>query len=624
MSRRAALTGASGVVVLVCLVVFSSVAGATPTEITSLPWGGVPSSAYSADGFASPAPEGQCNLKEILPDPGGDGNWGISIGCQAAVPTDSWSDISSHEWAPDIDIPGATCGSGPFNPSCGIDPQGFVNLGDVQDNGSYSIGAFSSSPAGDCVRVLYVSGSSPLEGDMTGTSCDPGEALASGQDCASFTSGQCTIGSEPVSMICRYNSATLGSTGTVFDSVTYWPLQFQVDCEFYNQGGGTILNSSGSTLADCDFSDAAADASFNGSAGETDMTVDSTCVSSAGDTEASVPDHYWVGGSPTETGGADCQLGTITTTDGGTGDSLDEQAGHTYSYTVTYSGEASYILADPGDYGQADFTTQDVGIYTYSLAPDTTIATATGSPQTVTITPDKSGTFYPNFYCVDSDGNLYRWGELGGLGTVGDDDGGSGGSQDYTCNSAGCWVNLGTCVSGAGLGVDPSSWVPGLITDMGCLLSWAFLPHSISTSALSSPFTTTFPGTWVADGVDAMGTLYAGLSGGISGSACDAPGINSGAHGMDGYSIPAISFQFPAPASLGCSGPDATTGGELFGARQFIRDAFELFVWLGALFLVWRMMPWNRNSNDDIPGLGPADGDFVSSGGQSAYTYTVD
>jgi hypothetical protein len=600
----------------VSLLVFGGVAGATPTEITSLPWGGTPSPAYAADGFASPAPEGQCNLKEILPDPGGDGNWGISIGCQAAVPTDTWADISNHEWIPDIDVPGASCGSGPFAEGgvCGDDPQGFWNTGNLQDGGSYNIGAYGESPAGHCVYFDYVSGSGPIESSSSGDSCDPGEALADGGVCSSFTTGQCTYGNA-IAMVCRYNSATLGSTGTLFDSITYYPLQFQVDCEFYNQGGNTEVNSSGSTLADCDFSDAAADASFNGSSGETDMTVDDTCVSSAGDTEAAVPDHYWVGGSPSQTGGADCQLGTITTSDGGTGTSLDEQANHTYSYTITYSGDASYILADPGDYGEADFTTQDVGIYTYSLAPDTTIASVTGSPQTVTITPQKSGTYEPNFYCVDSDGNIYRWGELGGVGSVGGDNG-EGGSQDTTCNAAGCWVNLGTCIDGSDLGLDPSSWEPGLISDIGCLFSWAFIPVSVNTSSLSSPFTENFPGTWIVQVTDALGVVEDGVTGSLS-SPCDAPHIGMTELGLD--------VQLPAPASLGCGETEANINtGELYGWRQFGLDIETFLVWMVAVFTVWRMMPWVKSEADEPPlGLGTMTGEFVTTGGQSAYTYTV-
>jgi hypothetical protein len=38
--------------------------------------------------------------------------------------------------------------------------------------------------------------------------------------------------------------------------------------------------------------------------------------------------------------------------------------------------------------------------------------------------------------------------------------------------------SLSECLSGAGIGFNPSSWVPGLIKSGGCLLRWAFIPES--------------------------------------------------------------------------------------------------------------------------------------------------
>jgi hypothetical protein len=157
-----------------------------------------------------------------------------------------------------------------------------------------------------------------------------------------------------------------------------------------------------------------------------------------------------------------------------------------------------------------------------------------------------------------------------------------------------------------------------LVKGIACVFDWAFIPESISTSALSSPFTTTFPGTWVADGLNGLSTLKGGFDSAVGASACDAPTL-----GEPGFShVPAFSVQLPAPASLGCTtAVDATTGGELFGFRSIVRTSLVFLVWIGALMLCWRFMPWYKGKPDDLPtSLDKLGGSFEDDG---SYEYTV-
>ena len=173
-------------------------------------------------------------------------------------------------------------------------------------------------------------------------------------------------------------------------------------------------------------------------------------------------------------------------------------------------------------------------------------------------------------------------------------------------------MSLTTCLDSTGLGLNPATWVPGLVSDIGCLLSWAFLPLSISTTALADPVIGAFPFNWLNDGMDGVSTLLSGFNDAASQSACDAPSIGTGPFSVSGRTL-SVGATLPAPASLGCSGDQSSNAGELFGYRSDIRNVLVLMTWLGALALVWRMMPWVGKKADEMPLLG--DGIEGSSGG---------
>jgi hypothetical protein len=48
--------------------------------------------------------------------------------------------------------------------------------------------------------------------------------------------------------------------------------------------------------------------------------------------------------------------------------------------------------------------------------------------------------------------------------------------ESQAVNRDGATFDLSACLSGAGIGIEPSSWVPGLVKSTGCLLRWAFIP----------------------------------------------------------------------------------------------------------------------------------------------------
>ena len=410
--------------------------------------------------------------------------------------------------------------------------------------------------------------------------------------------------------------------------VDYFPLQFRWDCILESPNGSSPWILPGGTgISSClNASNGYVNWADAGS-GVIQMSERSTCVGPGGNPEAPMPDSFYVGGFPTDQG-ALTGCGTAVITPGGAG-GLAAQSGHEYVWNVKYTGGSVVsIIMNPQP---ANGSTLPGG----ALAADGVSVGATGSPMRFPWTPASTRTVFPSFYCIDGAGNYTFWGGPGSVGDTGScADGsltnctptgpGGAGSSCTPVGDVGCAVNLSDCLDGSGLGLNPSSWVPGLVSDLGCLLSWAFIPQSVNTASLSTPFTGHFPGTWVVDAVSSLNTLVSGLTTAAAASACDAPHIGSGPMTVGLWHTGGLNYSFPAPASAGCTtAVDATTGGELFGYRGIIRDVLRLLVWFGALAFIWRIMPWHRGKSDDIPGLGPSDGEFVSKNGQEAYTYEV-
>jgi len=314
-------------------------------------------------------------------------------------------------------------------------------------------------------------------------------------------------------------------------------------------------------------------------------------------------------------------------------------AGHSYQYTFSGTKNVDDIVVDPWDTSGGPGTAIALGtaavgwernLYdgddlnrtnwpitglnvdggdTVHLSPDGVIQGPDSSGTTIiTITPTKTGAWDPQFMCVWS-GEVFYWGDVTSppagsplLSTPGDCSSGLG---------VFCASDLTACLNGAGLGLDPSSWVPGLVQDFGCLLQWLFVPASVNTSELTSGFTAHVPGMWVADAFDAVTTFTGSLSGALSGgSACSAPFLgwsssNLGTLGS-GFSGKKLGVTLPTPSS--CGGASGGVG-DVFGYRTVLRDILVLGVWASVFLICWRMMPWSRRDDGmSIIGDGVAGG----------------
>lgn len=108
-----------------------------------------------------------------------------------------------------------------------------------------------------------------------------------------------------------------------------------------------------------------------------------------------------------------------------------------------------------------------------------------------------------SIYCTDASGALNL---RGGLAT-----------NDIVIGSDELFPNSRTidvCLSGSGIGVNPSSWVPGLVRMVGCVLTVLFVPSQIDASALRRRISAG-SGTWaepitaVTDGIGDITTVPA-------------------------------------------------------------------------------------------------------------------
>lgn len=340
---------------------------------------------------------------------------------------------------------------------------------------------------------------------------------------------------------------------------------------------------------------------------------------------AATPVPFWYQGM-TPPAGEPCQSVSITGPGVGA-DSYTYDAGQEYSFELEYSGGADQFAVDPEDGASATgpmFGSQQ-------LHTDATVATAENVPvggapgyytSHINMQPTATGQWNPVFYCL-SGGQNWTFGGSGGLPPAGSGLSSCGAGQ--TSSPVGCSIALGQCLSNAGAGLsltNPATWVGALLDGIGCVLQWAFVPASISGSALVSPITSHAPYTYVADGISAANTLIGGVNGGLAGNGCSAPTIAIPFSSLTHVgNVSSFSISAPAPASQGCSDPGAKyapTGksvGDLFGYRTVIRDVLVLAVWVGALVAVWYMFPWAKGDSSVVwvaKGAGlNLDGDYV-------------
>jgi hypothetical protein len=108
-----------------------------------------------------------------------------------------------------------------------------------------------------------------------------------------------------------------------------------------------------------------------------------------------------------------------------------------------------------------------------------------------------------SIYCTDSSGALNLRGGLATNDIVT-------GSDELFPNSR----SIDSCLSGAGIGLNPSSWVPGLVRMTSCVLTVLFVPSQIDASALRRRISAG-SGTWaepitaVTDGIGDITTVSA-------------------------------------------------------------------------------------------------------------------
>ena len=159
---------------------------------------------------------------------------------------------------------------------------------------------------------------------------------------------------------------------------------------------------------------------------------------------------------------------------------------------------------------------------------------------------------------------------------------------------------------------------PFSITDVGedmsstlhtgqCILQWLFEPQICGSTVtfdcvqwptFDATLKTQIPTAYVVESFTAATTLYNGITTALGDGACDAPAIYPWAsttgtfHFLSTYGV-----TMPVPSDLGCSGPNSSTVGNIFGWRPWIYD-FEVFsVYLTLTAILWRMSPWHRNGD---------------------------
>jgi hypothetical protein len=224
--------------------------------------------------------------------------------------------------------------------------------------------------------------------------------------------------------------------------------------------------------------------------GQADLKIDAVkCGIGSGATiVTATPSNFFVGGSATATN-RNCVLGKVT----GPPSDNSLQASKSYGYTFDYSGGVDMIVVDPED---GNPVTQVIPGTGTDVGTDATIASATGSPQTVSIVPTVLAVD-PQFFCVFN-GVVYPWGDAFG----GQPQGNGTGLDGITPPTAGSGFSLSQCFAAAGWSLfDPVSWVLGSLHDLLCIAEWAVVPSQSSLSGFTGLFRVSSDGGTGAVGV---------------------------------------------------------------------------------------------------------------------------
>lgn len=631
------------------IVADSGVAGATPTEVTT-DAGWYRGSLWPTGLGTNPG--GTCNLRYELPTGNIlDHSWGFSEACQldttmsktlvaSALEGGIKSELPDVGCYPDPNFQGCTNGTGSrwvndesqiANTATGADYSNVAaGWGSVAGcdpraaggpcNQGYAAVAYVNSGYGGAMRAVGYADTGSFFGNAYGTSglSSDGHDLHSlctvpvlgvnvtsacrsavGADVSAWTSGypySYFDAGETVSavLVCSIQYLSIGDTASAGSR----SVGIRQDCwvPSFSVGGGSFVvdyRAPGTTVSDCangHILSAVNDANayIGGGSGQPEIHMsigDISCTQggSGVGAEAVMPDHYYTGGLAT--GGA-CGAMLVSPSTVG---AIHQVAGDPQTFDVTFTGGADWLEVDPGDH--ASGSTVITGLP--GTWPDDAVGAPTpDSPFVAVITADTTGDYRVAVRC-NGGGATYSF--------TSPQSAVPGTNPLNLCNSAGCWQSLVSCLNGSGLSLSPSSWVPGLLKDTACVLSWAFVPASVNTTSLTAPFTTNFPGTWFVDFGSAVGTVVAGVTGSL-GSPCVSPDFGVGAFVIGGRSVPGMKMALPVPPSAGCGGSTANGSvGELFGVRVLMRNIESLCTWVTAVLVIWKMLPWRKHEGDDPP-----------------------
>jgi hypothetical protein len=274
-----------------------------------------------------------------------------------------------------------------------------------------------------------------------------------------------------------------------------------------------------------------------------------------------------------------------------------------YELSATISNGADMILAlDPQTvptttttlYGDTFGATGDNGVGT--IAGRIQSLSGLGSPVIIPFTPLPGDTVNPDLWCnygatSTSTGTWINWGLASQLSTTTAQGTGAGGTG---IREASCYQSL----SGWSL-LNPVEWVLGGLRDLGCLIKTYAIPNNaeLNTTPLTTALEYHQPFSFVAGGLNAIGTVASQINTAIATGACTPPYVQpfSSAQLKDvGSHYAAFTISLPVPSDLGCTGPDATTAGDLFGYRALIRDILTVVLIATAIVTGWRMSPWSK------------------------------
>lgn len=278
-----------------------------------------------------------------------------------------------------------------------------------------------------------------------------------------------------------------------------------------------------------------------------------------------------------------------------------QQSGVSYGYSIQFGGNADYIIAaDDEDTNTADEQTIEGKTFEIPYLKDVDPGPSLTAPQTIDYQAAIGDTVNPHFWCYAND-QWYDWG------TLNNDLGlnppvpapNTGTSPDGDCFAADGWV-----------WDDPVTWVTGALHDGECILEALFVPSictdnqtnvasCVNWPGFENALKTKVPTAYAWQSITAASTLITGVNTELGTGSCDTPTIapwNGDTTGVGKY-LASLSVTIPSPSDLGCSGPNSSTVGNLFGARLFIWYALAIGIWMSTVAILWRLLPWHRRGD---------------------------